>query len=238
MKKLLAVTLLLSLFIGAFANPPSGAFANPPSGPFTNPSTSSFAHLLTGTFARPPKQEYYSIRIYQLKNSDQETRVEKFLQTAFVPAMHRLGFSGIGVFKPIGNDTAAIRKIYVLIPAKTMEQLATLPQTLEKDAQYQTDGRDYLDATWDNPPYLRMESILLQAFPDMPRHAVPTPSRAHATSVSMNCAATKDPQKNISPTRSGCSIRAERSLSSGASASTQSSTPPFLTAPICPTSCT
>jgi len=141
MKKLLAVTLLLSIF--------------------------------TGAFARPPRQEYYSIRIYQLKNADQETRVENFLRTAFVPAMHRHGFSGIGVFKPIGNDTAAIRKIYVLIPARTMEQLATLPQTLEKDAQYQTDGRDYLEAAWDNPPYLRMESILLQAFPDMPLHAVP-----------------------------------------------------------------
>jgi len=130
--------------------------------------------IYSGVFARPPKQEYYSIRIYQLKNSDQEARVEKFLQTAFVPAMHRLGFAEIGVFKPIGNDTAAIRKIYVLIPARTMEQLATLPLSLEKDAQYQTDGKDYLDAAWDNPPYLRMESILLEAFPDMPHHAVPT----------------------------------------------------------------
>jgi hypothetical protein len=141
MKKLLAVTLLLSIY--------------------------------NAVFPRSPKQEYYSIRIYQLKNSDQEARVEKFLQTAFVPAMHRLGFSEIGVFKPVGNDTAAIRKIYVLIPARTMEQLATLPQILEKDAQYQADGKDYLDAPWDNPPYLRMESILLEAFPDMPRHAVP-----------------------------------------------------------------
>ena len=123
--------------------------------------------------ARPPKQEYYSIRIYQLKNSDQEARVEKFLQTALVPALHRLGFPEIGVFKPIGNDTASIRKIYVLIPGRSLDQLSTLPKALDKDAQYKTDGKDYLDATYDNTPYLRMESILLQAFPDMPRHAAP-----------------------------------------------------------------
>ena len=124
--------------------------------------------------ARPPKQEFFTIRIYQLKNKDQETRVEQFLQNAFIPAAHRLGISEIGVFKPIGNDTAAIRRIYVLIPSKTIQQLTDLSHTLDKDAQYQADGKDYLDATHDNPPYARIESILLQAFPDMPRHAVPT----------------------------------------------------------------
>jgi hypothetical protein len=120
-----------------------------------------------------PKQEFYTIRVYQLKNKDQEERVEKFLQTAFLPALHRSGIPEIGVFKPIGNDTAAIRKIYVLIPGKTLEQLATLSRSLDKDAQYQADGKDYIDAAHDNPPYIRMESILLQAFPEMPRHAVP-----------------------------------------------------------------
>ena len=111
------------------------------------------------------KQEFYSIRIYQLKTSEQEARVEKFLQTAFLPALHRLRISEVAVFKPIGNDTAAIRRIYVLIPLKSMEQLTSLTPSLDKDAQYQADGKDYLDASYDNPPYVRMESILLQAFP-------------------------------------------------------------------------
>jgi len=120
------------------------------------------------------KQEFYSIRIYQLKTSEQEARVEKFLQTAFLPALHRLRISEVAVLKPIGNDTAAIRRIYVLIPLKSMEQLTSLTPSLDKDAQYQADGKDYLDAPYDNPPYVRMESMLLQAFPEMPQHAVPT----------------------------------------------------------------
>ena len=53
-----------------------------------------------------PKQEYYSIRIYQLKNADQEARVDKYLQAALLPALHRQGITDVGVFKPIGNDTA------------------------------------------------------------------------------------------------------------------------------------
>jgi hypothetical protein len=134
----------------------------------------AFLILHFSVSAASPKQEFYSIRIYQLKNKEQENRVEKFLQNALLPALHRSGIAEIGVFKPIGNDTASIRRIYVLIPLKTIEQYFRLESLLGKDAQYGVDGKDYLDAPYDNPPYTRMESILLQAFPDMPRHAAPT----------------------------------------------------------------
>ncbi|GGA91377.1 NIPSNAP family protein [Puia dinghuensis] len=119
------------------------------------------------------KQEYYSIRIYQLKNAQQETRVDNYLQAALLPALHRQGIPDVGVFKPIGNDTAAIRRIYVLIPLKSLEQYTGLSAALLKDARYLADGKDYLDATHDDPPYARIETILLQAFPDMPHHAAP-----------------------------------------------------------------
>ena len=120
-----------------------------------------------------PGREFYSIRIYQLKNSDQETRLDAYLQTALLPALHRLGIAEIGVFKAVANDTAAVKKVYMLIPFKSFEQYTNLQASLDKDAQYNTAGKDYIEATYDNPPYLRMESILLQAFPDMPRHAAP-----------------------------------------------------------------
>ncbi len=130
--------------------------------------------VLPLTTLAAPRQEFYSIRIYQLKTAEQETRVDAYLQTAFIPALHRMGITEIGIFKPVGNDTAAIRRIYVLIPFKNLEQYLGLSDALDKDAQYKLAGKDYLDASYDNIPYARMESILLQAFPDMPRHAVPT----------------------------------------------------------------
>ena len=69
-----------------------------------------------------PKQEYYSLRVYSLKTAEQETRIDTYLQTALLPALHRIGITEVGVFKAIDNDTAAIRHVYVLIPFKNLEQ--------------------------------------------------------------------------------------------------------------------
>jgi hypothetical protein len=155
---------LLSSFVVTASTMPRTASATPASTMPHPPSTMLLA---------APHQEFYSIRIYQLKNIQQEERVDKFLKTAFIPAIHRLGIPEVGVFKPIGNDTAASRRIYVLIPFHTLEKFNDLTGSLAKDAQYQADGKDYLEAAFDDIPYLRIESILLQAFPDMPLHAAP-----------------------------------------------------------------
>src|SRR5882672_4559638 len=134
---------------------------------------SLFASIAPRVYGFAPARNYFQIRIYQLKNQEQEQRVDKFLQQAFLPALHRTGISKVGVFKPIGNDTAAIRRIYILIPFKSLEQFAGLNGLLAKDNQYLTDGKDYLDAVYNDPAYLRMESILLQAFTGMPNLAAP-----------------------------------------------------------------
>jgi hypothetical protein len=138
-----------------------------------------FLGIMTATIplqatGHSPKQEFYAIRIYQLKSAEQEQTVDKYLKEAFLPALHRQGMAKIGVFKPVGNDTAAIRRIYVLISFKSLEQFTGLNSSLEKDAQYLSDGKDYLDALHNAPPYLRMENILLQAFPGMPRLESPS----------------------------------------------------------------
>jgi NIPSNAP len=120
-------------------------------------------------FAKP-KREFYEIKIYSVKNSDQASRVENYLRDAYIPAMHRLGVSKIGVFKPVSTDTAAAGKlIYVLTPVKSLDYLLKLPQKLNKDAAYLTVGKDYIDATYKNSPYSRFETIVLQAFPDAPK---------------------------------------------------------------------
>ena len=132
--------------------------------------------------AEGPSREFYSIRIYQLKDASQESRMDAYLQTALLPALHRLGIAGIGVFKPVGNDTAAVKKVYMLIPFQSLEQYTSLQASLDKDAEYTTAGKDYIEATYDNPPYLRIESILLRAFPDMPRHTAPKTLQGPKTS--------------------------------------------------------
>ncbi len=159
----LSVALLLTGLSSFAASHPSSSIPPPAACAASVPTPSPMA----------PKQEFYSIRIYQFKTIQQESRLDSFLQHALLPALHRQGIPEVGVFKPLANDTAAIRRIYVFIPMKSLDQIATLPGSLVKDAQYLADGKGFLDANYDNPPYIRIETILLQAFPDMPRHAIP-----------------------------------------------------------------
>jgi hypothetical protein len=122
-------------------------------------------------------QEYYAVKIYRFKNQTQVERVEKFLKEAYIPAIHRIGISKVGVFKPIEGDTVTGLSVFVWIPLKSLQQYAELPGLLEKDARYKSNGTDYLEADNKNAPYDRIEIILLKAFPDMPKFGIPT----HAT---------------------------------------------------------
>jgi hypothetical protein len=136
----------------------------------------TFLFLVVGfsAFANPPKREFYDIKIYTVKNQEQERRVEQYLKDAYIPAMHRLGIKTIGVFKPVATDTASFGKlIYVLTPIKSLEQLIVLPKKLNEDAAYLSAGKDYIEAEYKNPPYTRFETIVLQAFPDAPTLNVP-----------------------------------------------------------------
>jgi hypothetical protein len=127
-----------------------------------------FATTAEHAFGLPPGRNFYQIKVYTLKNKEQEDRVDKFLQNALVPALHRAGINKVGIFKPLANDTASVRHIYVLIPFKSPDQWMGLGEILSKDKRYVSDGNGYLDAVYNDPPYIRIESILLQAFEGMP----------------------------------------------------------------------
>jgi hypothetical protein len=124
------------------------------------------------TTAKVPVREFYELRIYHLNNKAQQEQVEKFLQNAFLPALHREGINRVGVMRTLDTDTTGL-KIYVLIPFKSMDQLLLLPQKLQNDNLFQSDGIDYLKTTYDNPAYSRFETIIMQAFVNMPELAVP-----------------------------------------------------------------
>jgi len=138
--------------------------------------TLSFAILLTALFLggiNAQNIEYYQLKIYRLENDQQMMRVESFLKQAFLPAMHHAGVMNIGIFKPREQVSENDKQIFVLIPFKTLEQFEKIGGILEKDLQYQSDGKDYINARYDNPPYQRIESILLKAFKDFPETGIP-----------------------------------------------------------------
>lgn len=123
-------------------------------------------------YSKDPESYYYQIKIYHLKNKVQEVRIDKFLQEAYLPALHRAGIKQVGVFKPIAQDTSD-QLIYLFIPFRKLDQFQSLTRVLENDKQYLVAGKDYLNAAYNDAPYTRIESILLQAFAGMPGPAVP-----------------------------------------------------------------
>ena len=123
--------------------------------------------------ANPPRQEFYEIRIYQLNSSEQEKRLDAYLKDALIPALHRAGNGKIGVFKPVGNDTASVKKVYLLIPYKSLADLDALDTKLNDDKSYNTAGADYINSSHDKPPYTRFSKIILKAFSGHPNLTEP-----------------------------------------------------------------
>jgi hypothetical protein len=123
--------------------------------------------------SNPPAREYYEIRVYHLNNSEQESRMDKYLKDALVPGLHRAGIKQVGVFKPIGNDTSANKRVILFIPYRSLNDLETVNKKLQKDQAYLTEASDYLDAAYDKAPYKRIEKTLLKAFPKAPVMQLP-----------------------------------------------------------------
>jgi hypothetical protein len=132
--------------------------------------------------AKAPARDYYQIKIYHYKTQGQETRLEQYLQQAYVPAIHRAGIKHVGIFKLVTQQDTD-RRIYVFTPFTSLDKLAGIEQLLQTDAKYLADDKDYIDADYKNAPYTRIESIILQAFPGMPSTAVPNLTAAKADRV-------------------------------------------------------
>ncbi|HZX57178.1 MAG TPA: NIPSNAP family protein [Mucilaginibacter sp.] len=115
---------------------------------------------------------YYRIRIFHYKTQAQEDRLDKYLKNALLPALHRAHIPKVGVFKPIDQDTTD-RKIFVLIPFKTLDEFENTRGRVWNDKQYLADGKDFIDAEYNDPLYTRIEVIVLRAFQKWPAPTEP-----------------------------------------------------------------
>jgi hypothetical protein len=79
------------------------------------------------------QKDFYEIRVYKLKSIAQVNATDNYLKDAYLPAMHRLGIKQIGVFKPVSNDTAAIKLIYVIVPYISLDVWRRSKSNLETD---------------------------------------------------------------------------------------------------------
>lgn len=132
--------------------------------------------VLSVSWSSPAKKtsSIYQLTVYQYKDSVREAILDQYLEKALLPALHQLKYEKVGVFRSRANDTSAIKKMYVLVAGKTMDEFILLNERLKANADYQQNGKNYLDAPYNNPPYLRMETIFLKAFSLAPQMTLPS----------------------------------------------------------------
>lgn len=99
--------------------------------------------------------DYYQISIYHTKSCSQADSLSHYLQSRYIQQLHRSGFSKVGIFVPLANDTSADKKIVIWIPFKSLNDV----HKIVPDAA--------------TPAYTRMENILLTAFEKAPHYKVP-----------------------------------------------------------------
>jgi len=140
------------------------------------------AFICLATYANAAERYYYQIKIYHLKTQEQQRRLDNYLQNAYLPTLHRMGIKNVGVFTPVEIDSSE-KRVYVLVPFRNWNELEGLDQKLTGDQQYLADGKDYIDAVYNNAVYTRVEIIVLKAFPKMLAPGVPDLSAAKVDRV-------------------------------------------------------
>ena len=116
-------------------------------------------------------QEYYQLRKYTLTTGPQLALTQNYFEHALIPALNQMSIGPVGAFKvDIGPQTPTY---YVLIPAASMETLATLETRLAGDSQFRKAAAAFWEAPASAPPFVRVETSLLSAFAGWPKLAAP-----------------------------------------------------------------
>lgn len=133
-----------------------------------------FCLMACALFAgKKPAQEFYEIKVYHFNTKSQEGIIDQYLEKAYLPALHKTGIKNIGVFKPLANDTATDKKIYVFIAEKSLNDIIARTSLLQKDNVFITAATKFTEAAYNEVPFTRMENVIIQAFHLAPQMKVP-----------------------------------------------------------------
>jgi hypothetical protein len=116
-------------------------------------------------------RDYYELRSYEVRIGEQKTALDGFLRDAAVPAWNRQGIEPVGVFETTGGPE--MPRVHVLLTHPSLDHLARAAARLEADAEFQRAAEAWLKRPATSPGYVRYESSLLEAFPNVPRIEVP-----------------------------------------------------------------
>ncbi len=123
----------------------------------------------------PAAKQFIDLRIYHFASVEKQQAYEKFLAEVAIPAYNRLGIQPVGVLKLLAKDNTKKPKLeadstdlYVILPHKSAESLATMETRLAADEVFQKAGASILVTPQKEPAYTRYESTLLLGFDQCP----------------------------------------------------------------------
>ncbi|MFM1794794.1 MAG: hypothetical protein RL642_1179, partial [Bacteroidota bacterium] len=120
--------------------------------------------LVLGAQTKVNNFHFFELKVYEYSKQEQEILIDGFLQHAYLPFLHRNGRHKVGVFSDHGNDTSAVKKIYVLVPHPSLSDIPVLQKALFNDQDAMNKGKDYIDASSKYPAYNRITTYVLEGF--------------------------------------------------------------------------
>ena len=119
------------------------------------------------------KKDYFELKVYEYKTSEQEKMIDQFLSQAYLPYLHKKGIKQVGVFTNIANDTATIKKLFVLVPHKNISDIPNINKAMFADDEVSKNGKAYLEATSEQPAFDRIVGYVLEGFRFAPTLMIP-----------------------------------------------------------------
>ena len=129
----------------------------------------------------PVAREFYHLRRYSLQMGPQTALAEHYFSDALLPALSRLGFGPVGMFKlDIGPETPTY---YLLVPGASANVLASMDVELAQDEAFLKAAEPFWAAPATSPAFHRVESSLLLAFEGWPKLVQPASSATKAKRI-------------------------------------------------------
>lgn len=133
-----------------------------------------FALILACSFssqAQKIKQEYYLLKFYNCTNAQQVSQVENYVGNTLKPFLKKHGVPVVGVYMPLANDTAVVKKLLVWMPLTDLHTLDRIEQAFGAIDPFGNDPLIHLDSFQNNAPYSRIETTLASAFKLHPKYS-------------------------------------------------------------------
>jgi hypothetical protein len=127
----------------------------------------------------PPKNSYYDLRFFYMRNGTEVDRTTAYLRDVWLPAAKRAAIGPVGFFGPVIGERAPF--ILSLASYPGFAAIETAHAKIAGDQEFQK-GWDAFNTIGD-PAYIRIENTLLRAFDGIPAIEAPPTDAKRAARV-------------------------------------------------------